>query len=134
VRRSLVGLTVVFAVACGQRLEPPDGLPNPTSEGGAPLVSPEPQLEDPGPAGIRRVDVLEGNRRVRVVYTGGDHRCYGLHHVDVEYRDRLIVLAVYEGRRPGADMCTDIGIFKVTEVSVREPVAGRRIVDALTLS
>ncbi len=71
---------------------------------------------------------------MRLHYGGGDPDCYGLHHVDVEYEPRRIVVAVYEGTRPGASVCPDIGIWKVTTVRLEEPIRGRDIVDRVALT
>ena len=64
-----------------------------------------------------------------VQFYGGVEECYGLDHVDVKYGIDEITVTLYEGRVPSAEVCIDIAMLKAVRISLREPVAGRKIVD-----
>jgi hypothetical protein len=47
----------------------------------------------------------------------------------VKYRPREIVVTVFTGRVPSAQVCIEVAVLKVTKVRLDEPIRGRRIVD-----
>jgi hypothetical protein len=103
---------------------PSGPIPEPTPL----LVKPRPGLVDPRPHAWQSVDV-ENDRTLLVQFYGGVEECYGLDHVDVKYGTDEITVTLYEGRVPTAEACIDIAMLKAVRISLREPLAGRKIVD-----
>ncbi len=102
---------------------------NPSIPPGGPiLVSPRRGLVDPRPHPFQRARVA-GRRSVVVRFYGGVEACEGLDHVDVEYEPNRIVITLFVGRVPTAEACIEVAVLKVTRVHLKEPVAGREIVD-----
>jgi hypothetical protein len=99
-------------------------MPEPTTL----LVKPRPGLVDPRPHAWQSVEV-ENERTLLVQFYGGVEECYGLDHVDVQYGTDEITVTLFEGRVPTAEVCIDIAMLKAVRISLREPVAGRKIVD-----
>jgi hypothetical protein len=103
---------------------PSGPIPEPTPL----LVKPRPGLVEPRPHAWQSVDV-ESDRTLLVQFYGGVEECYGLDHVDVQYGTDEITVTLFEGRVPAAEVCIDIAMLKAVRISLREPVAGRKIVD-----
>jgi hypothetical protein len=72
---------------------------------------------------------VENDRTLLVQFYGGVEECNGLDHVDVKYGADEITVTLFEGRVPTAEVCIDIAMLKAVRISLREPVAGRKVVD-----
>jgi hypothetical protein len=68
-------------------------------------------------------------RTVEIRFYSGIEECYGVDRVDVDYRKRSVVIAVYTGRVPAAEVCIEIAVLKAVRVDLAEPLDGRRLVD-----
>ncbi len=80
------------------------------------------------PHQFQRVRVT-GPRTLVVRFYGGVEACEGLDHVEVEYEEKRIVVTLFVGRVPTAEVCIEVAVLKATRVQLDEPIAGRRIVD-----
>ncbi|HEV8683484.1 MAG TPA: hypothetical protein VGS09_12050 [Actinomycetota bacterium] len=92
------------------------------------LVEPRPDLVDVHTQPWDKARVLD-SRTVEVRFYGGVEECYGVARVDVEYRKRSVVITVYSGRVPTAEVCIEIAVLKSVRLDLAEPLAGRRVVD-----
>jgi hypothetical protein len=92
------------------------------------IVEPRPGLVDVTPQPWDKANVLDP-RTVEVRFYSGIEECYGVDRVDVDYRKRSVVITVYSGRVPTAEVCIEIAVLKAVRVDLAEPLDGRRIVD-----
>jgi hypothetical protein len=104
------------------------GSAHPTNPRAPLLVSPRPGLIRPRPQPFERIRV-EDPKTLLVRFYGGVEACERLDHVRVEYHPRSVVVTLYVGRVPGAQLCIEVAVLKATEVALSEPVGGRKIVD-----
>jgi hypothetical protein len=110
---------------------PISSTPDPSAPPGKPtplLVEPRPDLVDIRPQPWDKARVIDP-RTVEVRFYGGIEECYGVARVDVDYRKRSVVITVYGGRVPTAEVCIEIAVLKAVRVDLTEPLAGRRVVD-----
>jgi hypothetical protein len=91
-------------------------------------VEPRTGLVDVRPQPWDKARVLD-SRTVEVRFYGGVEECYGVARVDVDYRKRSVVITLYSGRVPAAEVCIEIAVLKAVRVDLDEPLAGRRVVD-----
>jgi hypothetical protein len=70
-------------------------------------------------------------RRVRVEYTTGVEPCHVLDHVDVRYSPSAVTITLFEGSDPKAanQYCIDIAVRRATDVTLRQPLGRRTLVD-----
>jgi hypothetical protein len=142
--RKLIALVavLVFGVACGRLSDtgagggaPEDPVTSSPVDPGDPIPSPTPRIVEPTPGltGVHpnafdKAVAVDGDT-VRVEYYLGVEDCYGLDHVDVEYGEEVVIITLYSGNVPGAEVCIDIAEFVATIVDLDEPLNGRQIVD-----
>jgi hypothetical protein len=110
---------------------PISSTPDPSAPTGKPtplLVEPRPGLVDIRPQPWDKARVIDP-RTVEVRFYSGIEECYGVARVDVDYRERSVVITVYGGRVPTAEVCIEIAVLKAVRVDLTEPLAGRRVVD-----
>jgi hypothetical protein len=101
----------------------------PSAPGEGPLfVKPRPGLVDVRPHQFERARV-KGPRTVVVRFYGGVEACEGLGRVEVEYEEKRILVTLFVGRVPTAEVCIEVAVLKATRVQLEEPVADRKIVD-----
>jgi hypothetical protein len=113
----------------------PDTPVSSTPDPGNTPTKPTPQLVEPrsGMVDIRpqswdEARVLD-QRTVEVRFYGGVEECYGLARVDVDYRERSVVITLHTGRVSTAEVCIELAVLKAVRVNLTEPLAGRRVVD-----
>jgi hypothetical protein len=92
------------------------------------LVEPRDGLVDVHPQPWDKARILDP-RTVEVRFYGGIEECYGVARVDVDYRKESVVITVFGGRVPTAEVCIEIAVLKAVRVDLTEPLAGRRLVD-----
>jgi hypothetical protein len=92
------------------------------------LVEPRDGLVDVNPTPWDKARVLDP-RTVEVRFYGGVEECYGVARVDVDYRKESVVITLFGGRVPTAEICIEIAVLKAVRVDLTEPLAGRRLVD-----
>ena len=103
--------------------------------GGAQLVTPRPGMTDLHAVRIDSFDVAPNDRTVTVRFVSGVEPCYVLDHVELEYTDKAVRVGLFEGSDPsGTGPCPELAVYKKTEVTLDEELAGRRLVDASTRS
>lgn len=103
-----------------------------TSDEPARSVAPGPahgEVEDIEPIEWNRVDVGADDMTLTVEYDAGSSACFGIDHADVEYREDRIVVTLYEGTKPGTDLCQPVLLTGRLTVPLDQPVSGRDIVD-----
>jgi hypothetical protein len=98
----------------GDTAEPP---------GGAQDVIPEPGVgENLRPRPFDRAVVGADGTTVDVYFYGGVAECYVVDRVEVDRSDPAAIrLTLYEGGRPGADVCIEIAVAYVTTVRLDPP-------------
>jgi hypothetical protein len=92
------------------------------------LVEPRPGLVDVRPQPWDKARVI-GPRTIEVRFYGGVEACYGLSRVDVDERERSVVITLHTGRVPTAEVCIEIAVLNAVRVKLSEPLGGRRLVD-----
>ena len=68
-------------------------------------------------------------RDVSLLYHSGLGECYGLDRVDVVERERKVVLTIFEGRHPEAQVCAEIAVEARSIVTLESPLGDRKLVD-----
>ncbi|MFC5815815.1 hypothetical protein [Nonomuraea harbinensis] len=110
---------------------PPTAEPSP-----APCRTAEPVVAlgdavDPLPVAWTSAEPVSDGHGLLVTWTSGVAPCRVLDRVDVSYGTDTVQVTLYEGSDPDVrdPVCVEIAIEKQTLVKLREPVAGREIVD-----
>jgi hypothetical protein len=67
--------------------------------------------------------------KVTLFYYSGVDECYGLDHIDVKERRKKVVLTIYEGRHPEAEVCPEIAEFVRSIATLERPLGDRKVVD-----
>jgi hypothetical protein len=80
-----------------------------------------------------RAKVID-ERTVEISFYDGVEECYGLARVDIEYRERSVVITLHGGRVPTAEVCIELAMLKAVRVDLSEPLDGRRLVDGAAKS
>jgi len=127
---------VVGLVACGDdgdtTVIDPGTTPThspPTSDGAQPVM-PEPGMSDD----IRsrpfdRAEFTDDGSAVDVYFYGGVQECYVVDRVEVDQSDPAVAeLTLFEGVRPGAEVCIEIAVSYVTTVPLDSPVGPEAVV------
>lgn len=97
--------------------------------GGATVISPSEGLRGVRPQPWDKAEVLPGDESLKVFFTGGVPECYGVDRHEVVYEEDRIVVTLFSGRKPGAQVCIELAQRLAVEVHLSEPVEGRAIVD-----
>jgi hypothetical protein len=131
-------LIMALGAACGTAGDPaaagPDDVvtntpgPDASDRGGAQKVKARDGLIEPRPIGWDKRRI-RGDRTVDLFFWHGVEECYGIDHVDVDYRRRSVRVTLFEGRNPEAETCIEIAVRKVIRVHLSEPPGDRRVVD-----
>lgn len=136
-------VVLVLAAGCARVAGPGDGgspsddspVSAPPQDPNSPIPSPSPRvveprddIENPHPNAFSKAVAVDEDT-VRVEYYLGVEECYGLDRVDVEYGQETVIITLFTGSVPGAEVCIDIAEFVVTIVDLAEPLNGREIVD-----
>lgn len=129
----------LLLVACGERAgtraQPgPDSpvtgtpMPGPTATPSPLAVTPRPGLVDIREHVWHRAEPV-GERDIRVEFWGGIEECEGLDHVDVKERQDRVIITLFTGRVPQAQVCIEIAVLKSTTITLEDPLGDRKIVD-----
>lgn len=131
-------VTAVLLGACARSDSPRAGgdgdspisdSPGPVGPSPTPLlVEPRDDLVDPRPVGIESTEPMD-DRTLRVRFYGGVEDCYGLARVDVEETADAVIVTLWEGRVPGAEICIEIAVWKAVDVTLESPLGGREVRD-----
>ncbi|MDQ4058137.1 MAG: hypothetical protein M3124_03325 [Actinomycetota bacterium] len=73
--------------------------------------------------------VVGDGEAVELYFWDGIQECGGPQRVESEYRVDEIVLTLFVGRNPEAEVCTEQAVYKVLTVPLEEPLDGRRVLD-----
>lgn len=134
----LIATTTLLIAACGGAANGAAGSPEEPvsapaqhdSDGGgsrAELREPEEGLVDVRPRMFNR-HRAEG-RKVTLLYWSGVDECYGLDRIEIRERPRKVVLTIFEGRHPEAEVCTEQAVKVRSIATLQRPLGDRRVVD-----
>ncbi len=65
-------------------------------------------------------------------YYSGLDECYGLDRIAVRDRRHKVVVTVFEGRHPEAEVCAEVAVAARSNVALSRPIGSRRVVDGAT--
>lgn len=68
-------------------------------------------------------------RKVTLFYYSGPDECYGLDRIEIKERPRKVVLTIFEGRHPEAEVCTEIAVEVRSIATLERPLGDRKVVD-----
>ena len=68
-------------------------------------------------------------RKVTLFYYSGVTECYGLDRIEVEESPDRVVITIFEGRRPEAEICPEIAVEVRSVVTLDRPLGKRKVVD-----
>lgn len=68
-------------------------------------------------------------RKVTLYYWSGVDECYGLDHIKIRERPRKVVLTIFEGRHPEAEVCTEQAVKVRSIATLERPLGNRKVVD-----
>jgi hypothetical protein len=113
---------------------PPAVEPTPTPPTPCPTSTPVVAYGDaldPAPISWTSAEPVSDGRGLHIIWTSGVAPCTVLDRVDVEYRRDTVKVTLYEGADPDVrnPVCIQIAVQKETLVELREPLAGRDVVD-----
>ncbi len=119
------------------RDEPVTGAPGAGSDngGGGEIVSPRPGMAEVHPVEWDKVRVGEDGRSVWLRWWSGVEPCHVLDRFEVQVGHRVVLVTLFEGRAPGKEdvVCPEVALLKEVEVTLAEPLDGRRVVDGAKL-
>lgn len=112
--------------------EDPGGLspcPDLAPTEGPQRLEPRGDLVDVAPHPWERAEAGDDGRSLDIVFWGGVEDCYGVDRVEVDEGRRRVVVTLYTGRVPSAEVCIELAVEQYVEVRLEDPVGDRRIVD-----
>ena len=68
-------------------------------------------------------------RSVTLLYYSGVDECNGLDHIKIRERPRRVVLTIFEGRHPEAEVCPEIAVKVRSIATLDRPLGSRKVVD-----
>ncbi len=68
-------------------------------------------------------------RNVTLFYWSGVDECVGLDRIEVTERRRKVVLTVFEGRHPEAEVCIEMAVRVRSRTTLERPLGDRKVVD-----
>jgi hypothetical protein len=68
-------------------------------------------------------------KKVTLYYWSGVDECYGLDHIEIKERSSKVVLTIFEGRDPEAEVCTEQAVKVRSIATLQRPLGDRRVVD-----
>jgi hypothetical protein len=100
--------------------------------GGGQPVAPRQGVVDARPHAVSGFALTAQGLSLSIYYVGGTEDCYALASATaVRGDDGLLTVEVREGRRPDVDRpCEDIGVSKVVEVTLGEPLIAAAVLDS----
>lgn len=122
-------------MGCHEPGASPPGVPGSTpcpdlsAPDGPERVEPRDDLVDVRPQSWERVEVRAEGRALDVVFWGGVQDCYGVDRVAVEERARRVIVTLYTGRVPSAEVCIELAVKQVVRVLLDRPLGERAVVD-----
>ncbi|MBA2273395.1 MAG: hypothetical protein H0W21_05745 [Actinobacteria bacterium] len=104
--------------------------------GGGEVVSPRPGMADAHPVEWDMVRLAEDGRSLWLRWWSGVGPCHVLDRFDVQVGHRVVMVTLFEGRVPGKEdvACPEMALLKEVEVTLAEPLDGRRVIDGAKLA
>lgn len=103
----------------GDKLAKGKGMPVAAQEG----------LVDIKPSPFERVKPNASGDAVDIIFYDGIEECYGVDHAHAEYESDEVIVYLFTGRNPEAEVCTEQAVLKVFTLELTEPLDGRELVD-----
>lgn len=156
-RVAIVGLILLlslFVAACG---EPSSEQSGNDSGAGAPPETPKdpdpPVSSSPDPGGrgmgemkampvvaqdglvetrphaYEKVEVVDSGAALDIYFWDGIEACGGVDHAQLTYEAERVIVNLFTGTNPEAEVCTEQAVYKVFTVELTEPLDGRKLVD-----
>jgi hypothetical protein len=110
--------------ATSSPVDPTSPAPSPTPK----VLEPREDLVDVAPRPWEKAIPGE-DRTLLVTFWGGVEECYGVDRVEVEEVRRRVIVTLYTGRVPGAEVCIEIAELQAVRVTLAEPLGDRTVVD-----
>lgn len=150
---TIIGLALVAvlsATACGEpvsndggstkgdaggRQDPDDPVSSTPDSGGGRVamkaleVELRDRLVQPRRHPFEKPKAVGGGEAVELYFWDGIQECGGPQRVESEYRAAEVVLTLFVGRNPEAEVCTEQAVYKVLTIPLDEPLDGREVVD-----
>lgn len=155
-RTAIIGLLLLVSMVASACGEPEAGGDGYSGGSGAPAATPEDpddtvsSTPDPGgkltkgkgmpvsaqeglvdikPSPFETVKPNASGDAVDIIFYDGIEECYGVDHAHAEYESDEVVVYLFTGRNPEAEICTEQAVLKVFTLELTEPLDGRAIVD-----
>ncbi|GII81261.1 hypothetical protein Sru01_62430 [Sphaerisporangium rufum] len=134
----------MLATGCGAERETPATGPerpvstsvSPVPSGGVPTAdapaSPtRPRGGTTAPVAVpwEKAEPLDGGRRLRILWWSGVEPCHVLDRVALRETGTRVTVTLYEGHTRENVACIEMAVRKSTEVTLKQPVDGRKVVD-----
>lgn len=130
-------LLLVGAAGCGDgdtAVSGPGTTPTQPAhgQGDAQPISPEPGVgQAVRSRPFDRAEISEDGAAVDILFYGGVQECYVVDRIEVDRSEPAVIeVMLFEGARPGAEVCIDIAVAYVASVALDPPAApGSAVVD-----
>ncbi|WP_239137893.1 hypothetical protein [Sphaerisporangium rufum] len=76
-----------------------------------------------------KAEPLDGGRRLRILWWSGVEPCHVLDRVALRETGTRVTVTLYEGHTRENVACIEMAVRKSTEVTLKQPVDGRKVVD-----
>ena len=86
-------------------------------------------LVDAAPHRYEKVEVVDSGRALDIYFWDGIEECTGVDHAHMTYEPDRIMVYLFTGRNPEAEVCTEQAVYKVFTVELDEPIDDRKLVD-----
>jgi hypothetical protein len=132
-------MALLVLASCGSPTQPAASSPDDTvsntpgdgggtTRGGAQRVEPRDGLVDPHPTSWDKYKKRSSNT-VDLYLWSGVEECYGIDHIDVAYKRRVVEVTIFEGNDPDAQQCIELAVRKVVRLELDEPLGRRTLID-----
>lgn len=97
----------------------------------AQIVEPTPGMANLRPTVFDTATIADDDVTLTITFWSGVEPCSVLDHVEVAYATDAVTVTLFEGYDPSAGQvaCPAIAVLKQTTIALKEPLAGRAIVD-----
>ena len=93
-----------------------------------PVVAQE-GLVETRPHAYEKVEVVNSGDALAIYFYDGLEACGGVDHAHLTYEAERVIVNLFTGRNPEAEVCTEQAVYKVFTVELTEPLDGRKLVD-----
>jgi hypothetical protein len=113
--------------------DPPVSSPDPGGRGmgemkAMPVVAQD-GLVETRPHAYEKVEVVDSGGALDIYFWDGIEACGGVDHAHLTFEAERVIVNLFTGTNPEAEVCTDQAVYKVFTVELTEPLDGRKLVD-----